>query len=296
LGIAKVLDFGLAKVVPLAEQPRLEFTASHTAAGLVIGTTAYMSPEQALGHSTDERSDIFSLGVLLYEMATGRPAFTGATPMEVLDAVLHATPEPAAAVRRDMPAALSRVVEKALNKDPAQRYQDMSELAADLRRLAMPTSRIRRSVRTSALGASIAVIAALIWIAIPVPAVIDRVSIDDTTTSRHRETTSLPAYRAITEARGLYAANRWEAALESTRRAADLGSRSRLRGGMGAAWQALHSRARFASRLSWRLAGRPSVARADGGQAGYRARSVVVRRSRGARTRVSRDGPDRALA
>jgi tetratricopeptide (TPR) repeat protein len=153
-------------------------------------------------------------------MATGRPAFTGTTPMEVLDAVLHATPEPISVVRRDLSAELSQVIGKALGKDPSQRYQHMSELTADLRRVTVPTSRITRSIRTSALAASLVVVATLIWLA--APAVTHSVSVGDTTGSSHRETTSLPAYRAIIEARGLYAGNRWEAALESTQRALDL--------------------------------------------------------------------------
>ena len=118
-------------------------------------------------------------------------------------------------MRGDLFVELSQVIDKALGKDPVQRYQYMSELTADLHRVAGPTSRITRLVGTSALVASIAVIAALIWLAAPV--LIDRVS-----SRRHRETMSLPAYRAITEARGLYAANRWEAALESTQLALDL--------------------------------------------------------------------------
>jgi serine/threonine protein kinase/Flp pilus assembly protein TadD len=219
-GIAKVLDFGVAKVLPLGEQSRLEITASQTAVELIAGTAAYMSPEQALGHSTDARSDVFSFGALLYEMTTGRPAFIGGTPTEVLGAVLHARPEPVSLVRQDLPGSLSLVIDKALAKDPSQRYQHMSGLAADLHRVAVPTSRITRAVATSAVAATMAVIGALIWNAVPTS--FDRVSIDNATGSRHQETMSLPAYRAITEARGLYAANRWEAALELTQRALDL--------------------------------------------------------------------------
>ena len=159
-GTAKVLDFGLAKTVSVADQPRLQFTASYTAAGLVIGTAAYMSPEQALGHTTDQRSDIFSFGVLLYEMATGRPAFTGATPMEVVDAVLHALPAPLASVRADMPAGLSPLIDKALGKNPSQRYQHISELTADLRSIDRTAS--RTWTRTAAVAIVAMFVAALI--------------------------------------------------------------------------------------------------------------------------------------
>jgi eukaryotic-like serine/threonine-protein kinase len=165
LGIAKVLDFGLATTLELSGQPRPEFTASHTGAGLVIGTAAYMAPEQALGRSIDERTDIFSFGGVLYEMATGKPAFTGATPMAVLDAVLHAVPEPPGAMRRDLPTKLSQVIEKALGKEPAQRYQGMSELATDLRSLERPVA--GAWAKTTAMIGAAAIVAALIWVGMP---------------------------------------------------------------------------------------------------------------------------------
>jgi tetratricopeptide (TPR) repeat protein len=221
-GLAKVLDFGLAKVLPLAEQSRVGFTASHTAAGLVVGTVAYMSPEQVLGRRVDERSDIFSFGSVLYEMATGRPAFSGATPMEVLDEVLHAHPAPV--THADLPGALSTLIARALNKDPTQRYQNMSALVTDLRRLERRKTLAWTRMAAVALAAS--VLAALVWAAVPL--------VRDARTSRlnrARQATpgapgpssaSLAARRAITEGRGLYAAARWPAALETSRRAVDL--------------------------------------------------------------------------
>ena len=219
-GHAKVLDFGLAKVQPVLEEPSIDLTTSHTAVGLVAGTVAYMSPEQALGRRTDHRSDIFSLGCVLYEMATGRPAFAGGTLMDVIHTVLQATPEPLSAVRRDVPVLLSRVIEKALTKDPAHRYQRVSELADDLRRVPISTSKGVRLARRFALALSIAAIATLAGIA--VFGDIDTASLDDATASRRRGTTSLPAYHAFVEARDLYASLRWEAALDSARRALDL--------------------------------------------------------------------------
>jgi eukaryotic-like serine/threonine-protein kinase len=165
LGIAKVLDFGLAKVLPVAEQRRVEFTASYTAPGLVAGTASYMSPEQLLGHAIDERSDIFSFGALLYEMATGRRAFTGSTPMEVLGAVLHAVPDPVSALRRNVPAGLSHVIKKALAKDPEERYQRMSDVARNLRTLEETAQRPWSKATTIAAATVVAV--SLMWLAMP---------------------------------------------------------------------------------------------------------------------------------
>ena len=218
----------------------------------MVGTAAYMSPEQALGRGTDERSDIFSFGVVLYEMATGRPAFVGPTPMEVLDAVLHAEPEPVAKARPDLPLELSMVVQKALRKDPSQRYQHMSELRADVHRLqtaggAAPVlmhhrRQLRGALTLTAVAGVIVVVAAVSWNGMPAlrepseanPINEGRPSADALTPPRcisvwriRRPTGPLPknslaAYRAVTEARGLYGAGRWEAALEASKRAADL--------------------------------------------------------------------------
>ena len=176
LGIPKVLDFGLARILPLAEPAVPQPKTGHSEAGLLVGTAAYMSPEQALGRATDERSDVFSFGGVLYEMATGRPPFVGPTPMEVLDGVLHAEPESLARIRPDLPFELSIVVEKTLSKDPSKRYQHMWELAEDLRRLQGAISGTSRrvsasgrgptmnrpSLKTSAFVAGVAVVAALV--------------------------------------------------------------------------------------------------------------------------------------
>ena len=153
----------------------------------MLDPAAYMSPEQALGLATDERSDIFSYGVMLYQMATGRPPFAGATPAEVLHAVLHAQPEPVAKIRRGLPASLSVVLQKAVTKEPSQRYQHMSDLAADLRRLQRPTS----GIKTVVLSVGAVVLAALIWFAMsitresPDPSSA-QVVIDDVTAGRTR--------------------------------------------------------------------------------------------------------------
>jgi tetratricopeptide (TPR) repeat protein/TolB-like protein len=162
----KILDFGLAKVLP-REDARRDAADSLTDSGLVLGTIAYMSPEQALGRKLDERSDIFSLGAVLYEMATGTQAFVGDTPTGVLDAVLHRDPVPLAQLRPDLPPELSLVVEKALRKDAAERYQRTAELAADLALLRdraaprrMIATRARRVRRIQLAAAAVALIAA----------------------------------------------------------------------------------------------------------------------------------------
>jgi serine/threonine protein kinase/tetratricopeptide (TPR) repeat protein len=122
-GLAKVVDFGLAK---LATQARL------TRAGTTLGTAMYMSPEQARGEETDERSDIWSLGVVLYEMAAGRPPFRGEHEQAIVYSILNQTPEPLDRVLPGAPKELERVLERALSKNPRERYQRMEEMAADL--------------------------------------------------------------------------------------------------------------------------------------------------------------------
>ena len=133
----KVLDFGLAKV---SSESTSEFaseipTAVKTATGAVVGTVAYMSPEQALGGDVDPRSDIFSLGLVLYEMATGRRPFTGKTATETIDQIVHAQPDAIARFNYNVTPELERVIRKALEKEPERRYQSARELLTDLRNL-----------------------------------------------------------------------------------------------------------------------------------------------------------------
>lgn len=126
-GQVKVLDFGLAK--PCAPDQH----ALLTNPGAPVGTFAYMSPEQARGEALDGRSDLFSFGAVLYEMVTGRAAFSGTTPA-ILDAILHDSPAPPSALNRECPARLEEIIAKALEKDRDLRYQTAAEMGADLRR------------------------------------------------------------------------------------------------------------------------------------------------------------------
>ncbi len=127
-----MLDFGLAKL----ETPKnRDETQVLTSAGVVMGTVAYMSPEQALGRDVDHRTDLFSLGVVLYEMATGRLPFAGATPSETMARILQAQPEAMARFNYDVPEELERIVRKCLEKDRERRYQSARELLVDLKNL-----------------------------------------------------------------------------------------------------------------------------------------------------------------
>jgi Tol biopolymer transport system component len=127
-GYAKLADFGLAKLVG-ADASGAE--AGHTRQGMVVGTVAYMSPEQAAGQPLDARSDVFSFGIVLYELLAGRRPFDGASDLEVLKAIAHAAPAP---LPDGMPELLKLAVDKALEKEPADRYQTMQDFVADLRR------------------------------------------------------------------------------------------------------------------------------------------------------------------
>jgi TolB-like protein/Flp pilus assembly protein TadD/tRNA A-37 threonylcarbamoyl transferase component Bud32 len=144
-GQVKLLDFGLAKLLQPEALPagtdrelhsRLETISRElTRAGKVLGTVAYMSPEQARGEAADHRSDLFSFGVMLYEMASGRLPFKGKSDVEALSATIATEPQPLSQVVEGLPADAERVVRKALEKEPDSRYQHADELATDLRNL-----------------------------------------------------------------------------------------------------------------------------------------------------------------
>ena len=154
-GLVKVLDFGLAKFFrpegqdPLITQPQL------SVAGMLIGTLSYMAPEQALGRPVDHRADLFSLGVVLYELGTGRPPFSGGSPTEILDRILHHQPTPPSSLHAALPAGFDRIIARALEKSPTFRYQTARDLEADLRALASELDAALR-VSGSRAGAAIA--------------------------------------------------------------------------------------------------------------------------------------------
>jgi serine/threonine protein kinase len=172
-GYAKLADFGLAKLLAPAPSDSADGVSSAalgTVAGVVIGTVAYMSPEQATGQPLDARSDIFSFGVVLYEALAGRRPFEAKHDLELLKAIVHATPAP---LPSDVPELLRNAIERTLEKDPADRYQSMRDLVSELRRLARkgstttsttgvaPTRRERVHLRWSIAAAVVFALAAV---------------------------------------------------------------------------------------------------------------------------------------
>jgi len=161
-GQAKVLDFGLAKLVSknvgetvTAGGVTMGTDPNLTSPGTALGTVAYMSPEQVRGENLDARSDLFSFGLVLYEMATGRQAFSGNTSGVIFAAILERDPLPPTRVVPDLPVDLERVIGKALEKDPKLRYQHASDLRSDLQRLKRDTDSGRSgSTRAAAAAAT----------------------------------------------------------------------------------------------------------------------------------------------
>jgi non-specific serine/threonine protein kinase len=158
-GLVKVLDFGLAKVInekgPSSADPSRPDSdptfrlGQETVAGMVMGTVSYMSPEQALGRSVDRRSDVFSLGVVLYEMLAAKLPFEGSSPTEIIDKIVHQEPPALARFNYSLPPELERIIRKTLEKNPGFRFQTARELHIDLNNL-------RRAIDSGARAGEIA--------------------------------------------------------------------------------------------------------------------------------------------
>jgi len=169
-GAVKILDFGLAKLAPAlvqgaesvahlggATQTHILGDENLTSPGSSMGTIAYMSPEQARGEELDARSDLFSLGVVLYEMATGTVPFPGTTAAVVFNAILTAAPKPATQVNKRLPHAIDTILDKVLEKDPEMRCQTAGELKTDLKRLRRDLDSGRQSAAVKSASGSSAV-------------------------------------------------------------------------------------------------------------------------------------------
>jgi len=165
-GQAKILDFGLAKLAGPAAAPETAAASLATAVvdqdhltnpGSTVGTVAYMSPEQARGEELDARTDLFSFGAVLYEMATGKQPFSGNTSAIIFDAILNKAPTAPVRINPELPAALEGLINKCLEKERGLRYQTASDLRADLQRLKRDTQSSKVAVAAASASAPVAV-------------------------------------------------------------------------------------------------------------------------------------------
>jgi eukaryotic-like serine/threonine-protein kinase len=171
-GQIKILDFGLAKFgaersvtpAPIAESAETATVMTLTRPGGVMGTVAYLSPEQARGEAIDARTDIYSFGLVLYQMATGRPAFRGKTSGELIGSILHETPVKPSILNPNVRGGLERIILKALEKEREARYQSAGELLAELKAIASATARKRVRVAVAASAVLLAAGAVAIWL------------------------------------------------------------------------------------------------------------------------------------
>ena len=163
-GQAKILDFGLAKLMPQAKRGAGDLRTSQmpteaiqhlTQAGAMMGTIAYMSPEQARGEELDARSDLFALGVVLYEMTAGRTAFGGDTAAVIFDGILNRDPTPPGVINPEAPTKLDEIILKLMEKDRTLRYQSAAELEVDLKRLRRDTQSGRTGIRAPAASSAV---------------------------------------------------------------------------------------------------------------------------------------------
>src|SRR3974390_1378270 len=226
-GHAKILDFGLAKMDFVqhargraADAAAATLTVSDeqiTSPGSALGTAAYMSPEQALGKPLDLRTDLFSLGTVLYEMTTGRRPFQGETSVGVFDEILHKTPDSVTQIRPEVPAELDRVINRALEKDRKLRYQHASDMRAELHRTLRQTqsgnvsssaaqvglSRRRRSIVIGlGLLAAALVAGGLYWRYRPRTPVVT--GIHQLTSTGHAKYAAYGAHQLVSEGQRLY--------------------------------------------------------------------------------------------
>jgi Tol biopolymer transport system component/predicted Ser/Thr protein kinase len=210
---AKVADFGLAKLLPSAvlrsgDDDDTRRTAAATQSGVFVGTTSYVSPEQAEGRPVDARSDIFSFGSVLYEMVTGRRAFGGSNPMSVLAAVIGKDPTPLSELVGDVPQELQRIVTRCLRKDPDRRFQNMSDVCVALDELGDELSEGLRARARSGPGwraallmvagvALVAVVAAVWWTSQRPQVTASRQQLVSTFAGSHRAASFSPDGRMI---------------------------------------------------------------------------------------------------